>query len=65
MIPLPFGSFARHSVQIKANAAYIGGEIAVGVCLQMGAVRVKAKWCRMFLDIHETVLKQRGTMLKL
>lgn len=31
----------------------------------MGAVRGKAKWCGMFLDIHETVLKQRSTMLKL
>lgn len=51
--------------KLKANAAYIGGEIAVGVRLQMEAVRVKAKCCGMFLDIHETVLKQRGTMLKL
>lgn len=45
------------------NAAYCGEEITVWIWLQMAAVMVKATL--MFLDIHENVLKQSGTMLKL
>lgn len=51
--------------KLKWTLAILAGKLLWGVWLQMGAVRVKAKWCRMFPDIHETVLKQRGTVLQL